>query len=53
MILKEVVLKRLEGINDKTNYLAVLNHIVDKKYYEFGEAKTLGSIISTLLGDYF
>ncbi len=33
MTLKEAVLKSLEDINDITNYLAVLNHINEKKYY--------------------
>ncbi|MEI9957854.1 MAG: hypothetical protein WDM90_16490 [Ferruginibacter sp.] len=38
MTLKEAVLKSLEDINDITNYLAVLNHIIDKNYYDFGGA---------------
>lgn len=50
MTLKEAVLKSLEDINDITNYLAVLNHIVDKNYYDFGVAKTPGSTISAVLG---
>ena len=52
MTLKEAVLKSLEDINDITNYLAVLNHIVDKNYYDFGGAKTPGSTISAVLGDF-
>lgn len=52
MTLKEAVLKSLEDINDVTNYLAVYNHIVDKKYYDFGGAKTPGSTISAALGDF-
>ena len=36
MTLKEAVLKSLEDINDITNYLAVLNHINEKNYYDFG-----------------
>lgn len=52
MTLKEAVLKSLEDINDITNYLAVLNYIVDKNYYDFGIAKTPGSTISAVLGDF-
>lgn len=39
MTLKEAVLKSLEDINYITNYLAVYNHIDDKKYYDFRLAK--------------
>jgi hypothetical protein len=52
MTLKEAVLKSLEDINDITNYLAVLNHINEKNYYDFGVAKTPGSTISAILGDF-
>ena len=52
MTLKEAVLKSLEDINDVTNYLAVLNHINDKSYYDFGGAKTPGSTVSAVLGDF-
>jgi hypothetical protein len=52
MTLKESVLKSLEDINDVTNYLAVYNKIVEQKYYDFGAAKTPGSTISAVLGDF-
>ena len=52
MTLKEAVLKSLEDINNVTNYLAVLNHILDKKYYDFNVSKTPGSTISAVLGDF-
>ena len=52
MTLKEAVLKSLEDINDVTNYLAVLNHINDKDYYDFTSAKTPGSTVSAVLGDF-
>lgn len=52
MTLKESVLKSLEDINGITNYLAVLNHIIDKNYYDFGGAKTPGSTVSAILGDF-
>jgi hypothetical protein len=52
MTLKEAVLKSLEDINDITNYLAVLNHITQKNYYDFGVAKTPASTISAVLGDF-
>jgi hypothetical protein len=52
MTLKEAVLKSLEDINEVTNYLAVLNHITDKGYYDFTSAKTPGSTVSAVLGDF-
>jgi hypothetical protein len=52
MTLKEAVLKSLEEINELTNYLEVYNHIVEKNYYDFGEAKTPGSTISAVLGEF-
>jgi len=52
MTLKEAVLKSLEDINDITNYLAVLNHIIGKNYYDFSGAKTPGSTVSAILGDF-
>lgn len=52
MTLKEAVLKSLEDIDGITNYLAVYNKILDKKYYDFGVAKTPGSTISAILGDF-
>lgn len=52
MTIKEAVLKSLEEINGLTNYLEVYNHIVEKNYYEFGTAKTPGSTVSALLGDF-
>jgi len=52
MTLKEAILKSLEDINDITNYLTVCNHIVEKNYYDFGNAKTPASTVSALLGDF-
>lgn len=52
MTLKEAVLKGLDDINDITNYLAVLNKITEKGYYDFGTAKTPGSTVSAILGDF-
>jgi uncharacterized protein len=52
MTLKEAVLKSLEEINGLTNYLEVCNHIIDKKYYDFGVAKTPSATVSALLGDF-
>ena len=52
MTLKEAVLKSLEEISELTNYLEVYNHIIEKKYYDFGNAKTPGSTVSALLGDF-
>jgi hypothetical protein len=52
MTLKEATLRSLEDINGITDYLAVLNHINDKNHYDFGIAKTPGSTISVVLGDF-
>ena len=35
-----------------TNYLAVQNKIVEKNYYDFGQARTPGATISAVLGDF-
>jgi hypothetical protein len=50
MTLKDAVLTSLEEINNITNYLNVYNHIVEKKYYDFGASKTPASTISAVLG---
>ena len=52
MTIKEAILKSLNDINDLTNYMDIYNHIVEKKYYDFGPAKTPASTISALLGDF-
>jgi uncharacterized protein len=52
MTLKEAVLQSLEDINEITNYLSVCNHIIDKKYYDFGGSKTPSATVSAILGDY-
>jgi uncharacterized protein len=52
MTLKEAVLKSLEDIKDLTNYLAVYNNIVEKKYYEFKDSKTPTASVSAILGDF-
>jgi hypothetical protein len=52
MTLKEATLISLEEIGRLTNYLEVYNHIIAKKYYDFGASKTPSSTVSALLGDY-
>src|SRR4051794_40829267 len=52
MTLKEAVLKSLDDMEGITNYLAVYNNIKEKAYYDFGAAKTPGSTISAILGDF-
>lgn len=52
MTIKEAVLKSLEDINGITNYWAVFEHIIENNYYDFGEARTPGSTISAILGDF-
>jgi hypothetical protein len=52
MTLKESVLKSLEDIGEITNYSAVVTNIIEKNYYDFGQAKTPGATISAVLGDF-
>lgn len=52
MTLKEATLKSLEDIGGLTNYAEVLNHILAKKYFDFGAGKTPGSTVSAVLGDF-
>ena len=52
MTLKEAVLLSLNDISEITNYLAVYSKIVEKKYYDFGQAKTPSATISAVLGDF-
>ncbi len=52
MTIKEAILKSLDDINALTNYMEIFNHIVEKKYYDFGPAKTPASTVSALLGDF-
>jgi len=52
MTLKEAVIKSLEDLSKLTNYSEVCNHILEKKYYDFGEAKTPASTISAVLGEF-
>ena len=52
MTIKEAILKTLEDIKGLTTYFEVYNHIVEKGYYDFKDAKTPASTISALLGDF-
>ena len=52
MTIKEAILKTLDELNGLTNYMEVYNHIVEKEYYDFKDAKTPASTISALLGDF-
>jgi hypothetical protein len=52
MTLKEAVLKSLDEIGGLTNYSEVCRFILEKRYYDFGTAKTPSSTISALLGDF-
>ena len=52
MTTKEAILKSLEELNRPISHKEVCNHIKEKKYYDFGTAKTPESTISALLGDF-
>ena len=52
MTLKEAILLSLSDINGITNYIAIQNNIIEKNYYDFGQARTPGATISAALGDF-
>jgi hypothetical protein len=52
MIINEAILKSINEIGRITNYLEVYNHILEKKYYDFGASKTPVSTISSQLGEF-
>lgn len=52
MTVKEAILQSLTDIDGLTNYQEVCQHIIDKGYYNFKEAKTPPATISALLGDF-
>jgi hypothetical protein len=52
MTIKEAIIKSLEDINGITNYLTIHDNIINKKYYDFKDAKTPPATISALLGDF-
>lgn len=45
-------MKSLEEINDIANYMDIHNHIIARKYYDFGATKTPIAIVSAQLGDF-
>ena len=52
MTVKEAILKSLDDIKGLTNYMDIYNYIIEKKYYDFKDAKTPPATISALLGDF-
>ncbi|MBC8484550.1 MAG: hypothetical protein H8D45_00720 [Bacteroidetes bacterium] len=52
MTIKEAILKSLDDIKELTNYMDIYNHIVEKKYYDFGTAKTPALSVSGVLTDF-
>jgi len=52
MTIKEASLKSLEDLNRLASYAEVYQHIVDKRYYDFGGALTPAQTISAALGDF-
>jgi uncharacterized protein len=52
MTIKEAILQSLEDLGNISNYMTVYNHIVAKKYYDFGASKTPASTISAQLGEF-
>jgi len=52
MTIKEAILKSLRDIQKPAKHSEVCKHIIEKKYYDFGLAKTPCATVSTLLGDF-
>lgn len=52
MTIKEAILISLEDIRGLATYRQVFNHINEKRYYNFGDAKTPADTISAILGDF-
>jgi len=50
MTIKEAILKSLDDIHALANYLQIYNHIIEKKYYDFG-SRTPITTVSSILGD--
>ena len=50
--IKEAILKSLEDLGSLSNSTDICNHILSKKYYDFGGAKTPTNTISAQLGDF-
>lgn len=52
MTLKDSILKSLEDIANLASPIDVTNHIIEKKYYDFGIAKTPSATVSANLGTF-
>ena len=52
MTIKEAILRSLQELKGLVTYTDVLSHILKNKHYDFGTAKTPGSTVSALLGDF-
>ena len=52
MTIKEATLKTLEELKRLANYMDVYNHIIQKRLYDFGDARTPAQTISAVLGDF-
>ena len=52
MKLNDAMIKSLDEIKVPTDYQAVLKHIIDHHYYDFGNAKTPDQTISAGLGNF-
>ena len=52
MTIKEASLKSLDEIKGLANYLDVYNHIIEKGYYDFKDAKTPDQTVSAILGSF-
>ncbi len=52
MTLKEAVIKSLEDLNKPSIYMDIYNHIVNNKYFDFGNSKTPYLSVSGVLTDF-
>ena len=52
MKIKEAILKSLDDVNGLSNSTEICNHILDKKYYDFGTTIQPSATISATLGNF-
>ncbi|MDF7814397.1 HTH domain-containing protein [Hymenobacter sp. YC55] len=52
MTIKEAILQSLEDLGNLATYNEVCGHVVQKKYYDFGQAKTPAATVSAMLGSF-
>ena len=52
MTVQEAILKSLDDLNEPSNSARIYNYILEKNYYDFGNAPTPMNTVSSRLGDF-